>query len=177
MHSQDVQVGRVLHVREVAIDNRSRANTGTAIGGAVGFAAAQAVKHTDKRKVARIVGTAGGALAGGAIHNAVTSRRGIEIMVETADRRGRVVVISIVQDNDQIVRAGDQVLLVGRGNQPRVVVMEQSVASPSLSSWEQRTTATAIGTRVMGICDATCLESSVPTEAHSYETAVGTRSR
>lgn len=139
MRTQDVQSGRVLLVREIQIDNRSRANTGTAIGGAVGIAAAQAVKSSDGRKVARIVGGTSGALAGGAIHNAVTSRRGIEVVVETTDRRGRTQVVSIVQDNDQAIRAGDQVLLIGRGAQQRVVALEQAASPPPLSSWERRT--------------------------------------
>ncbi len=127
MRTQNVTTGRVLMVREVTIKNRSRANTGTAIGGAVGVAAAQGVKSSDARKVMRIVGGTGGALAGGAIHNAVTARRGVEIVVETFDSRGRSQVVSIVQDNDQVIRSGDQVLLIGRGSQQRVVVMEQSV--------------------------------------------------
>ncbi|WP_448228855.1 hypothetical protein [Pseudoxanthomonas mexicana] len=121
LRSNDVQFGQVVMVRSVTIENRSKANAGTAIGSAVGYGAARQVKNRDARSAARIAGGVIGGVAGDAVNNRLTKRDGIEVFVRTTGKRGQMEVISIVQDADVIVRTGDNVLLVGSGRDMRVV--------------------------------------------------------
>ncbi|HDS1363575.1 TPA: glycine zipper 2TM domain-containing protein [Stenotrophomonas maltophilia] len=123
LSQRNIQEGVVLMVREVRIEDRSKVNTGTFVGGAVGAAIGDRTsrKNRDTRNVARVVGAAGGALIGGAAQRAVSGHRGYEIVVRTQDRRGRSEVISIVQDADVSVRQGQSVLISGSGRDVRVV--------------------------------------------------------
>jgi len=120
LRSQDVSWGQVLMVRPVTIDNRSKVNAGTAIGGAVGYGAARQVKNRDAQSAAKVAGSVIGGVAGGAINNALTKREGVEVFVRT-EKRGREQVISVVQDADTAFSTGDVVLLVGSGRDMRVV--------------------------------------------------------
>ncbi|TBV69368.1 hypothetical protein [Pseudoxanthomonas winnipegensis] len=120
LRSQDVSWGQVVMVRHVTIDNRSKVNAGTAIGGAVGYGAARQVNNKDAKTAARVAGTVIGGVAGGAINNALTKRDGVEVFVRT-NKRGKEQVISVVQDADTAFATGDVVLLVGSGRDMRVV--------------------------------------------------------
>ena len=96
-------------------------NAGSAIGGAVGYGVSRQVKG-DQRRAAQVAGTVIGGVAGTAVHNAMTGKRGLEIYVrDFSDKRGRVLVI--VQEADVMVRQGDRVFLVGKGQKTRVVPM------------------------------------------------------
>lgn len=116
---QDARLGEVLMVREVRLESDKRVNAGSAIGGAVGYGVSRQVKG-DQRRAAQVAGTVIGGVAGTAVHNAMTGKRGLEIYVhEFSDKRGRVLVI--VQEADVVVRQGDRVFLVGKGKKTRVV--------------------------------------------------------
>lgn len=119
--ARNIQEGVVVMVRGVQIDNRSKLNAGTAIGAAIGAAAAQSIDHRDTRRVARIVGTTAGGAVGSAAQRGMSGRRGVEIFVRTTDNRGRSEVISVVQDDDMHVQQGQRVLLTGKGRDIRVV--------------------------------------------------------
>ncbi|PZU05888.1 hypothetical protein [Sphingomonas sp.] len=131
LSQRNIQEGVVLMVREVRIEDRSKVNTGTFVGGAVGTAIGDRAsrKNRDTRNVARVVGAAGGALIGGATQRAASGHRGYEIVIRTQDRRGRSEVISIVQDADVNVRQGQSVLISGSGRDTRVVPIPDVLTS------------------------------------------------
>lgn len=118
--SRNIQEGVVVMVRDVKIANRSKVNTGSVLGAAIGFGAAQQVKNRDARNAARIVGAAAGGVAGGAIQRAASDRDGLEIFIRT-EQRGRSNVISIIQDADISVQPGQSVLISGSGRDVRVI--------------------------------------------------------
>ena len=62
-----------------------------------------------------------GGVAGTAIPNGVSKRRGVEVYVRDLDA-GKV--IAIVQADDLQVRTGDKVFLTGKGSKTRVVPIE-----------------------------------------------------
>jgi outer membrane lipoprotein SlyB len=116
---QNARLGEVLMVRSVDIKSDKRLNAGSAIGAAVGYGAAQKIKGS-YRSATRIAAGTVGAVAGTAIQNGVSKRRGVEIYVrDLSDSRQRV--IAIVQSADLDVRQGDRVFLVGKGTRTRVV--------------------------------------------------------
>lgn len=118
--TRDIQEGTVLMIRPVDIENRSKVNKGTIIGGAVGYGATRSI-NSKYRSATRIAGTTIGAVAGGAINNSVTKRHGVEIVVKTYDNRGRSKIVSVVQDDDQPIQQGQHVLLSGRGRDTHVI--------------------------------------------------------
>lgn len=116
---QDARLGEILMVREVRLESDKRVNAGSAIGGAVGYGLSRQVKG-DQRRAAQVAGTVIGGVAGTAVHNAMTGKRGLEIYVrDFSDKRGRVLVV--VQEADVVMRQGDRVFLVGKGQKTRVV--------------------------------------------------------
>lgn len=133
LRAHDVQTGTVVMVRPVSIDNRSKANAGTAIGAAVGYGAARQVKNRDARSAARIAGGVIGGVAGGSVYNRMSRREGIEVFVRTVGKRGQLQMVSIVQDADVLVAVGDEVLLVGSGREMRVVPTVNFGSGGSLS--------------------------------------------
>lgn len=133
LRAHDVQTGTVVMVRPVSIDNRSKANAGTAIGAAVGYGAARQVKSRDARSAARIAGGVIGGVVGGSVYNRMSRREGIEVFVRTVGKRGQLQMVSIVQDADVLVAVGDEVLLVGSGREMRVVPTVNFGSGGSLS--------------------------------------------
>lgn len=140
---QDARLGEVLMVREVRLEPDKRVNSGSAIGAAVGYGVSRQVKG-DQRRAAQVAGTVIGGVAGTAVHNAMTGKRGLEIYVrDFSDKPGRVLVV--VQEADVVVRQGDRVFLVGKGKKTRVVpVIPQALLDParmtpcdtSVGSWD-----------------------------------------
>ncbi|EKT4065506.1 hypothetical protein QEG11_000911 [Stenotrophomonas maltophilia] len=100
---QNARLGEVLMVRSVDIKSDKRLNAGSAIG------------------AARVAGGVIGGVAGTAIQNGVSRRRGVEVYVRDLES-GKV--IAIVQADDLPIRAGDKVFLTGRGSKTRVVPIE-----------------------------------------------------
>lgn len=117
---QNARLGEVLMVRSVDIKSDKRVNAGSAIGAAVGYGAAREVKG-DYRSAARIAAGTIGGVAGTAIQNGLSKRRGVEVYVRDLES-GKV--IAIVQADDSLIRTGDKVFLTGRGSKTRVVPVE-----------------------------------------------------
>jgi outer membrane lipoprotein SlyB len=117
---QNARLGEVLMVRSVDIKSDKRLNAGSAIGAAVGYGAAGEVKG-DFRSAARIAAGTIGGMAGTAIQNGMSSRRGVEVYVRDLES-GKV--FAIVQADDLPIRSGDKVFLTGKDSKTRVVPME-----------------------------------------------------
>lgn len=119
---QNARLGEVLMVRSVDIKSDKRLNAGSAIGAAVGYGygAAREVKG-DYRSAARIAAGTIGGVAGTAVQNGLSKRRGVEVYVRDLES-GKV--IAIVQADDLSIRAGDKVFLTGKGSKTRVVPIE-----------------------------------------------------
>jgi outer membrane lipoprotein SlyB len=97
-----------------------RLNSGTAIGAAVGYGAAREVKGHSRSAIRVAAGTIGG-MAGTAIQNGMSSRRGVEVYVRDLES-GKV--FAFLQADDLLIRPGDKVFLTGKGSKTRVVPME-----------------------------------------------------
>lgn len=117
---QNARRGEVLMVRSVDIKSDKRVNAGSAIGAAVGYGAAREVKG-DYRSAARIAAGTIGGVAGTAVQNGLSKRRGVEVYVRDLES-GKV--IAIVQADDLPIRTGDKVFLTGKGSKTRVVPVE-----------------------------------------------------
>lgn len=117
---QNARLGEVLMVRSVDIKSDKRLNAGSAIGAAVGYGAARELKG-DYRSAARIAAGTIGGVAGTAVQNGLSKRRGVEVYVRDLES-GKVV--AIVQRDDLPMRAGDKVFLTGKGSKTRVVPIE-----------------------------------------------------
>ncbi len=107
------ETGRVVAIREVPIrGGGSGMNDGTLIGGGVGAAGGAAIGAATTNSVGGAVvggllGAVGGAIAGTAIDRG-SSRRGIEVTVQT-DAGGQ---IKVAQPDDGDVQTGDRVQIV-----------------------------------------------------------------
>lgn len=117
---QNARLGEVLMVREVAIQSDRKVNAGSAIGAAAGYGAAHRIKG-DYRSASRIAGGVIGGVAGTAIQNRVSKRKGVEVYVRDLES-GKVT--AIVQADDLPIRTGDRVFLTGKGSRIRVVPIE-----------------------------------------------------
>lgn len=115
---QNARLGEVLMVRSVDIKSDKRVNAGSVIGAAVGYGAAAREVKGDYRSAARVAGGVIGGVAGTAIQNGVSKRRGVEVYIRDLES-GKV--IAIVQADDLPIRTGDKVFLTGRGSKTRVV--------------------------------------------------------
>jgi len=114
----DARLGEVLMVRVVTLQNDRSFNTGSAVGTAVGYAAAQQVEGR-YRDAARVAGSVVGGVAGTSVQRRLSTREAVEIYVRDFSNPGRVLVI--VQDLTGGIQQGDRVFLVGSGNKTRVV--------------------------------------------------------
>lgn len=117
---QKARLGEVLMVRSVDIKSDKRLNAGSAIGAAVGYASVRDV-NKNYRSASRIAAGTIGGVAGTAVQNGLSKRRGVEVYVRDLES-GKV--IAIVQADDLPVRAGDKVFLTGKGSKTRVVPIE-----------------------------------------------------
>jgi len=117
---QNARPGEVLMVRSVDIKSEKRLNAGSAIGAAVGYASVRGV-NSSYRSASRIAAGTIGGVAGTAVQNGLSKRRGVEVYVRDLES-GKV--IAIVQADDLPIRSGDKVFLTGRGSKTRVVPIE-----------------------------------------------------
>lgn len=117
---QSARLGEVLMVRSVDIKSDKRLNAGSAVGAAVGYASVRDV-NKNYRNASRIAAGTIGGVAGTAVQNGLSKRRGVEVYVRDLEG-GKV--IAIVQADDLPVRAGDKVFLTGKGSKTRVVPIE-----------------------------------------------------
>ncbi|WP_447896663.1 hypothetical protein [Stenotrophomonas acidaminiphila] len=120
LEMRDVQEGIVLFVREVRIENTSKGNAGTVMGGAIGYAVSERGSRNN-RNAKRIVGTTVGGVVGNAINNKLTSRKGVEVVIRVLDQRGNSRIVSIVHDDSVNYQVGQSVLVTGRGNKVSVI--------------------------------------------------------
>jgi len=117
---QNSRQGEVLMVRSVDINSDKRLNAGSAVGAAVGYASVRDV-NKNYRNASRIAAGTIGGVAGTAVQNGLSKRRGVEVYVRDLES-GKV--IAIVQPDDLPVRAGDKVFLTAKGTKTRVVPIE-----------------------------------------------------
>lgn len=114
---QNARLGEVLMVRSVDIKSDKRLNAGSAIGAAIGYASVRDV-NKNYRNASRIAAGTIGGVAGTAVQNGLSKRRGVEVYVRDLES-GKV--IAIAQADDLPIRVQDQVFLVGKGSKTRVV--------------------------------------------------------
>jgi len=114
--AQQVRVAKVLMVREVKIQAK-KTHTGTVVGAAVGYAAADQIND---RRTARVVSSVLGGATGRAVQGKFY-RRGLEIYVQEPSGK----TWAIVQEADVPVHAGDLVAIVGRSRNLRVVPLDR----------------------------------------------------
>lgn len=117
---QRVQEGTVITAYSVTIKGNTEAAqaTGAALGA---YAANRATKNNND--VTQVLATAGGAVAGSVVGNAVSDltldRKGVNIVIDL-DTGG---VISVTQqiDSSAVFNAGDSVYIINSGNQIKVL--------------------------------------------------------
>jgi outer membrane lipoprotein SlyB len=112
---QSVRFGTVESIRPVTIQRDSK-GVGVVAGGAVGSIAGSSVGDGKTGQVGAVLGAVLGGLAGQAIEERANQVPGVEITVRLESGR----LIAIVQEDDQSLRAGDKVRLVGTGGSVRL---------------------------------------------------------
>ncbi len=117
---QNARLGEVLMVRSVDIKSDKRLNAGSAVGAAIGYASVRSVNRTYRGASRIAAGTIGG-VAGTAVQNGLSKRRGVEVYVRDLET-GKF--IAVVQSDDLPIRTGDKVFLTGKGSKTRVVPIE-----------------------------------------------------
>lgn len=102
--SMQVYYGTVQQVSEVSIEG-TQTGIGTLAGGALGAGVGQTMGSGSGRTLATIVGGVAGVLAGQATEKGVTTKAGLEILVNLDNGE----VVSVVQESDVIFKPGDRV--------------------------------------------------------------------
>lgn len=122
----DGRLAEVVMVREVELRDTSRVNLGSAVGAALGVAAARDVKDSTTRNAARILLGGLGAAGGHKIQQRFSRRDAVQITVMEVGNNGRTKLTNIVQDADLQINPGDVVMLEGSGSKLRVVPLDPS---------------------------------------------------
>lgn len=113
--AQTVKTGVVESVRQVKIEG-TKSPVGTVAGGAVGGIAGSSIGHGRGSAVAAVVGAVAGGIAGSAAEEVITRKDGLEITVKL-DGGG---LIAIVQEADEVFKAGERVRILENGSESRV---------------------------------------------------------
>jgi len=121
LRSANGRLAEVVQVRQVDIKNTNSVNFGSVVGGALGVAATKDIKNSNARNLARVALGGLGAAAGSKVQQRATRRDGVEVTVMEVDNRNRTSLKTIVQDNDQMIRPGDIVMLSGSGSKLRAI--------------------------------------------------------
>jgi len=116
--AQQASLARVVAIRPVQISIQPNGHTSVYVGTAIGAATGYAVtRHSSGsfRGLGTIVGGAAGAAIGNGLSNRTRVHEGVQIFVQTKNAYGRPNpnLISVVQDNDQNIRVGQDVVLIG----------------------------------------------------------------
>jgi outer membrane lipoprotein SlyB len=134
---QTATLAKVVAIRQVQIQVQPNGHTALYLGTAVGAAGGYLVTQHSQGTV-RGLGTILGGVAGGAIANGVANRPsihpGVQIFVQRLDGYGRPnsgQLTSVVQDDDQRMRVGQQVLLVRSRDGFTVAPVDASAAMES----------------------------------------------
>jgi len=112
---QTIKTGVVESVRQVKLEG-TKSPVGTVAGGAIGGIAGSSVGHGKGSAVAAVIGAVAGGLAGSAAEEAITRKDGLEITVKL-DGGG---LIAIVQEADEVFKAGEKVRILESGGESRV---------------------------------------------------------
>lgn len=117
LSAQQASLARVVAIRPVQIQVQSNGHASLYVGTAIGAATGYAVTRNSSgsfRGLGTIVGGAAGAAIGNSISHRPHVHEGIQIFVQTTDGYGRPNpnLISVVQDNDQSIRVGQEVMLI-----------------------------------------------------------------
>jgi outer membrane lipoprotein SlyB len=112
---QTVKTGVVESVRAVKLEG-TKSPVGTVAGGAVGGIAGSSVGGGRGSAIAAIIGAVVGGLVGSAAEEGITRKDGLEITVKL-DGGG---LVAVVQEADDVFKAGDKVRLVENGETTRV---------------------------------------------------------
>jgi outer membrane lipoprotein SlyB len=105
--AHSVYYGTVLEVQEVTIEG-TQSGIGAISGGVLGGVAGSAIGGGKGSNIAAAAGAIGGMLAGAAAEKGVTTKDGLEIMVELDSGELKV----IVQEKDNVYAVGNRVRLI-----------------------------------------------------------------
>lgn len=112
---QNVRLGMVESVRPVQIEG-TRSGVGPAAGAVVGGVAGSTVGGGRGSAVAAVIGAVAGGVAGQALEEGGTRKNGVEVTVKLDSGA----LVAIVQEADEIFRAGDRVRILSDGRTSRV---------------------------------------------------------
>jgi len=112
---QTVKTGVVESVRQVKLEG-TKSPVGTVAGGAVGGIAGSSIGHGRGSAIGAVVGAVVGGLAGAAAEEGITRKDGLEITIKL-DGGG---LVAIVQEADEVFKAGERVRLIESGGTSRV---------------------------------------------------------
>ena len=112
---QTVKTGVVEIVRPVKLEG-TKSPVGTIAGGAVGGIAGSSVGGGRGSAIAAVIGAVVGGLAGSAAEEGITRKDGLEITVKLDGGA----MIAIVQEADDMFKAGEKVRIVENGGTSRV---------------------------------------------------------
>jgi outer membrane lipoprotein SlyB len=94
----------------------TKSPVGTIAGGAVGGIAGSSIGGGRGSAIAAVIGAVAGGLAGSAVEEGVTRKDALEITVKLDGGS----LIAIVQEADEVFKAGDKVRLIENGSTSRV---------------------------------------------------------
>ncbi len=112
---QTVKTGVVESVRQVKLEG-TKSPVGTVAGGAIGGIAGSSIGHDKGSAIAAVIGAVAGGLAGSAAEEAITRKDGVEITIKL-DGGG---LIAIVQEADEVFKAGEKGRILESGGESRV---------------------------------------------------------
>lgn len=113
---QTVKTGVVESVRQVKLEG-TKSPVGTIAGGAVGGIAGSSIGGDGKSgAVGAVIGAVVGGIAGAVAEEGITRKDGLEITVKL-DGGG---LIAIVQEADEVFKAGEKVRILESGGESRV---------------------------------------------------------
>lgn len=112
---QNVRMGIVESVRPVQIEG-TRSGVGPAAGAVVGGVAGSGVGGGRGSAAAAVLGAVAGGVAGQAIEQGTTRKNGVEVTVKLDSGA----LVAIVQEADEVFRAGDRVRILSDGRTSRV---------------------------------------------------------
>lgn len=112
---QNVRLGVVESVRPVQIEG-TRSGVGPAAGAVVGGVAGSSVGGGRGSAVAAVIGAVAGGVAGQAVEEGTTRKNGVEVTVKLNNGA----LVAIVQEADEVFRAGDRVRILSDGRTSRV---------------------------------------------------------
>lgn len=115
--AQEVYRGTVVSVRPVAIGRKNGVGMGAVVGALIGGVVGNQVGHGSGRELATVGGAVAGGFAGNGIQNHVDRQDGQEITVRLTSGKE----VAVIQDASEPFYPGDQVQVVGYGQDARVV--------------------------------------------------------